>query len=119
MIVTPEMLALQWNTVVSYPAGHFTRQIVVEASLTLQENWQLACSLDQASQRRHTTSFHPAPLDVLVDSPVLAGRHYRQVALDESGKVRLNLVADRREQLEATFGTFYSVAYIAGAVASS
>jgi len=102
VIVTPEMLALQWNTVVLYPAGHFARQISVEASLTLPDGWQLACALDQNGQEGSTTRFAPAPLDVLVDSPVFAGRHFRQVPLDAEGQVRLNLVADRPELLDAT-----------------
>jgi predicted metalloprotease with PDZ domain len=102
VIATPEMLALQWNTVVLYPAGHFVRQITVEASLTLPDGWQLACALDQQSQTGSVTRFKPAPLDVLVDSPVLAGRHFRQVALDDDNTVRLSLVADRPELLEAT-----------------
>jgi predicted metalloprotease with PDZ domain len=105
VIATPEMLALQWNTVVLYPAGHFVRQITVEASLTLPEGWQLACALDQQEseeQEGNTTRFKPAPLDVLVDSPVFAGRHFRKVALDDDNRVRLNLVADRPELLGAT-----------------
>ena len=102
VIVTPEMLALQWNTVVLYPAGHFARQIVVEASLTLPDGWQLASALDRKQTTGSTTTFEPAPLDVLVDSPVLAGRHFRQVALDDRGAVRLNLVARRPELLDAT-----------------
>lgn len=101
VIVTAEMLALQWNTVVLYPAGHFVRRIDVEASLTLPEGWQLACALDQEERNGDTVRFKPAPLDVLVDSPVLAGRHFRQVPLDASGQVRLNLAADRPELLDA------------------
>jgi predicted metalloprotease with PDZ domain len=102
VIATPEMLALQWNTVVLYPAGHFARQICVEASLTVPEGWQLACALDQQDQDGNTTRFAPAPLDVLVDSPVFAGRHFRRVALDERETVWLNLVADGPELIEAT-----------------
>jgi predicted metalloprotease with PDZ domain len=102
VIVTPDMLALQWNTVVLYPAGHFARQIEVAASLTVPDGWQLACALDRQGQDGSTTRFKPAPLDVLVDSPVFAGRHFRQVALDAEGTVRLNLVADRPELLGAT-----------------
>jgi len=102
VIATSEMLALQWNTVLLYPAGYFARQISVEASLTLPEGWQWACALDQQGREGNTTRFAPALLDVLVDSPVFAGRHFRKVPLDDGGTVRLNLVADRPELLEAT-----------------
>ena len=101
VIATPEMLALQWNTVVLYPAGHYVRQIEVAARLTLPEGWELACALDGQVRDGDTVAFAPAPLDVLVDSPVLAGRHFRRIALDADGAVRLNLAADRPDLLEA------------------
>jgi hypothetical protein len=41
--------------------------------------------------------FRPTPLDVLVDSPVLAGRHFQRVELDE--QVTLNIAADRPDLL--------------------
>jgi predicted metalloprotease with PDZ domain len=43
-------------------------------------------------------------LDTLVDSPIFAGRYYRQIDLDPGAAVpvRLNIVADRPGQLEAT-----------------
>jgi predicted metalloprotease with PDZ domain len=102
VIATPELLALQWNTVLLYPAGHFVRQIVVEPSLTLPAGWQAACALDQDGREGDTIRFAPTTLDVLVDSPVFAGRHFRRVALDDGELVHLNLVADRPEQLEST-----------------
>jgi predicted metalloprotease with PDZ domain len=101
VIVTPEMLALQWNTVLLYPAEHFARQITVEASLTLPHGWQFACALDRLAQEENTVRFAPVTLDVLVDSPLFAGRHVRKVPLDD-GTVHLNLVADRADALEAT-----------------
>jgi predicted metalloprotease with PDZ domain len=48
VVMTPEMLNLQWNTVVVYPAGYFTRQIVVEASVRLPEGWQVRTALETA-----------------------------------------------------------------------
>jgi predicted metalloprotease with PDZ domain len=102
VIVTPEMLALQWNTVVLYPAGHFARQILVEANLTLPDGWQLACALDQQGRDGSTIRFERAPLDVLVDSPVLAGRHFRRLPLDEASTVHLNLVGERPELIDPT-----------------
>jgi predicted metalloprotease with PDZ domain len=102
VIVTAEMLALQWNTVLLYPAGYFARQISVEASLALPEGWQMACALDQRSREGNTTWFAPAPLDVLVDSPVFAGRHFRKISLDDADTVWLNLVSDEPELLEAS-----------------
>jgi predicted metalloprotease with PDZ domain len=101
VVVSHDILNLEWNMVVLYPAGHFARRIVVEPTLTLPADWQMACALETASRAGDTISFHPAPLDVLVDSPVMAGRHFRRIDLDHSGEVRLNIVADRRDLLEA------------------
>jgi len=44
--VTPDLLNLEWNMVVLYPAGHFARRIVVQPSLILPEGWQLALALE-------------------------------------------------------------------------
>ncbi|MDB4973485.1 MAG: peptidase [Myxococcaceae bacterium] len=100
VVVTPELMNLQWNAVVLYPAGHYARRIMVEASLKLPPDWSLACGLERAEQEGTVTRFKPVPLDVLVDSPVMAGRHYRRVELDELGPVRLHLFADRPASLE-------------------
>jgi predicted metalloprotease with PDZ domain len=102
VVVTPEMLNLQWNAVVLYPAGYFSRGILVEASLRLPPAWQFGCALEVASTDGETTIFTPVPLDVLVDSPMFAGRHFRRIELDANGPVCLNIVADRADQLETT-----------------
>jgi predicted metalloprotease with PDZ domain len=98
VVVTPDLLMLQWNTVLLYPARHFARRIEVVASLKLPEAWQWACALAAAEdQEEGTVRFRPVPLDVLVDSPVLAGRHFKRVPLDE--QVTLSIAADRPDLL--------------------
>ena len=102
VVCTPDMLCLSWNTVVLYPAGYFARRIVVEPRLTLPSGWSAACALDRCDTDGDTIVFAPTSLDVLVDSPVLAGRHVRREALDE--QVYLTIVADQPHQLAATPG---------------
>ena len=55
IVMTDEMLNLQWNAVALYPAGYFTSRIPVEASVRLPEGWQFGVALDAASdgRRRH------------------------------------------------------------------
>jgi predicted metalloprotease with PDZ domain len=101
VVVGHDVLNLEWNCVVLYPAGHFSRRITVEAALTLPDEWQLASALPIQSREDATTRFEPIGLDELVDSPVMAGRHYRRVDLDD-GKVALNIFADAPHQLEAS-----------------
>jgi predicted metalloprotease with PDZ domain len=100
VLCTPDMLCLPWNTVLLYPAGHYARQISVEAGVVLPDGWQHACALAVVDGQEGVTQFEATTLDTLVDSPLLAGRHFRREALDEH--VHLNIVADQAHQLEAT-----------------
>ena len=101
--ITPVMVDLPWSSMALYPAGYFTRDIQIAASLTLPTGWQLGTALTTASTVGATTNFMPVPFDVLVDSPVYAGRNFRRVELSTSPvPVYLDIVADRPEQLLAT-----------------
>ncbi len=103
VVLTPDMLNLQWNAVALYPAGYFARQIMIEPSLRLPEGWQFATALDTASSDGSVVKFKPVALSTLVDSPIFAGRYFKRVDLDPGGvaPVHLNIVADRPELLEA------------------
>ena len=100
--VTADMLNVQWNALLLYPAGHFSRRIQVAAGVKLPEGWGYGCALEGLTTEGRVTRFKTVALDVLVDSPVFAGRHYRSIDLEEGGRVRLNLVADRADLLAAT-----------------
>jgi predicted metalloprotease with PDZ domain len=102
-VVTPEMVGLQWNTVVLYPAGFYVNRIIVSPTVTLPEGWEFAAALDVEGRRGPAVRFKPASLEMLVDSPLFAGRYVKSLDLDPSGKthVRLNLFADGPEALEA------------------
>jgi predicted metalloprotease with PDZ domain len=80
--VTPEIVGLQWNAVVLYPAGYFATRIVVAAELELPEAWEFGSALDVESRRGRTVTFKHVSLDTLVDSPVFAGRYFRSIVLD-------------------------------------
>jgi len=102
VVVTPEMLNLQWNAVALYPAGHFTRRIMVEPSVKLPAGWNYGIALDTAAKDGDIARFRPVTLETLVDSPMFAGRHYKQFDLDPGGRspVRLNVVADTPDELQ-------------------
>jgi predicted metalloprotease with PDZ domain len=102
IVVTPNMLNLQWNSVVLYPAGYFSRQINVEPSVRLPDGWQLATALESVSSSDGLTTFKPVPLNTLVDSPIFAGRYFERLDLDPGASVpvHLNIVADRPELFE-------------------
>lgn len=100
-VMTPDMLGLQWNAVLLYPAGHDTRQLRYAASLRLPVGWQYGSALRERARDGDTLQFQPVSLETLVDSPVFAGRHYRRVDLspDPGHPVTLHLVADRAADL--------------------
>ena len=103
IVVSPDLLELQWLSLVLYPAGYFDRQITVEPSARLPDAWQFATALEIASTAGTTATFKQVSLEVLVDSPVFAGRFVKRFDLDASGPVpvRLNVFADRADLLEA------------------
>jgi predicted metalloprotease with PDZ domain len=104
VVFTREMLNLQWEAVLLYPAGHHASRIRVEPTLKLPADWRFAAALDGAVTTGDTTRFAATDLETLVDSPLFAGRHSRVFDLDPGAvrPVRLNLFADRPDQLVAS-----------------
>jgi predicted metalloprotease with PDZ domain len=104
VVVTPEMLNLQWLSIAMYPAGYYARRVQIEPEVKLPEGWSFGTALEPAGPTQGgVTRFKPVPLDVLVDSPMFAGRYSRKVDLDPGAAVpvSLDIFADRPEQLEA------------------
>jgi predicted metalloprotease with PDZ domain len=100
VVVGENLLVLNWNAVVLYPSGYFSRRISVEPSVTLPDGWQWGCALEPAQQTGGTVKFRPVALDVLIDSPLMAGRHFSTHDLDEQGQVRLHLAGDAPELVQ-------------------
>jgi predicted metalloprotease with PDZ domain len=102
--ITSTIEILEWNALVLYPAGYFTRDIPVEASLTLPEGFAFASALDAepGPAAGPVTRFKRAPLETVVDSPVYAGKYVARFDLDPGGPapVRLNVFADKASELE-------------------
>ena len=94
-VATPEMVNIQWEAVSFYPAGYYTRQIPVTASLTLPAQWQAATALRPAGAATaggNTINYGTVNYEVLVDSPVIAGLYFRKDDLGQG--VTLNTIAD-------------------------
>ncbi len=104
ILVTPDMLSLQFLSTALYPAGYYTRQIPVETSVKLPTGWGFGTALTPAAKDGDTTTFKVTSFETLTDSPMLAGRYFKSYDLAPGAKVpvRLNVVADRAEQVEAT-----------------
>ena len=103
VVVSPEMLRAQWTALSFYPAGYYVRRIPVQAEIHLPEGWGFGTGLEVASQKGPIVSFKTVPYDVLIDSPILAGRYFKRIDLDPGSPVpvTLDVAADRPELLEA------------------
>jgi len=100
---TSEIVGVQWNTVVLYPAGYYARNINFQPSVTLPADWKFGTALVLDRQVGAQAQFKETNLDELVDSPLFAGKNFKRIDLDPGAKVPvfLNLVADRAANLEA------------------
>lgn len=104
IVASTEIVNLNWEYLILYPAGHYARQITYRPSITLPADWQFAVALDGAQTEGAVTRFADVPLETLVDSPLFAGRYFRSIDLDPGAErpVRLNIVADNARALEAS-----------------
>ncbi|HEY1629756.1 MAG TPA: PDZ domain-containing protein [Rhizomicrobium sp.] len=96
IVMTGEMLNLQWDSTALYPAGYFSRDILFAPSVKLPPGWKFATALD-----RQGAGFKPVPFNTLVDSPLFAGKYYAQIDLDPGAKtpVHLDMFADQPDEL--------------------
>ena len=100
---TSEIVGVQWNALVLYPAGYPARGITYQASVKLPAGWQFGGAMEQTYRKDDVVSFKAVNLDQLIDSPLFAGKYFKRIDLDPNGKVpvHLNIVADSAASLEA------------------
>jgi len=100
IVMTPDMLNLEWNEVALYPAGYYVRRIMIAPAVKFPHGWQFGTAI-QGQMQGDTATFGVVDFDTLVDSPVFAGRNFRRVQLSDSPvPVWLDIVADRSDELE-------------------
>ncbi|WP_242130385.1 peptidase M61 [Sphingobium sp. Sx8-8] len=98
VVVTPKMLNIQWESVSLYPAGYYTRQIPIQATVTYPDGWQAATAL-RGKKTGSTVAYEAIDYEALQDSPVFAGLYFKPVDLGHN--VTLNIVADDADELDA------------------
>jgi predicted metalloprotease with PDZ domain len=99
IVMTPTMISLQPNSVSLYPAGWFTRQIPIQMTVKYPDGWTAAGAIP-AKKAGSTYTYDTTNYEVLVDSPVLAGKYGKVWPL--SPRVNLNVFADDPAELAAT-----------------
>jgi predicted metalloprotease with PDZ domain len=89
---------LSWNTLLVYPAHTNAADVMVTPSITIPAGWKFGTALDAAAT---PTSFKTVSLEQLIDSPVLAGRWFREIDLapDITPKHYLDLAGDGPEDI--------------------
>jgi predicted metalloprotease with PDZ domain len=99
---TTQLDVLSWNQVVLYPLGPRTDEIQVVASLKLPAGWKYGTALPVAGESGGEINFQQVSLTTLVDSPVLAGAHFRRIPLTPEGPIQhyIDEVSDGDAALE-------------------
>jgi len=100
-----DILDLNWNAVVLYPKGARSDDVSFEASVTLPPGWRFGTALPVASASGGEVRFSPVTLTTLVDSPLIAGVHFREVELTKAGEAPvhvMDLFADSDADLAMT-----------------
>jgi predicted metalloprotease with PDZ domain len=78
---TSQVLILEWNDVLLYPAGVKSDDLTYVARLKLPAGWKFGTAMPDARQDGDTIQFGAVSLTNLVDSPVLAGAFFRSIPL--------------------------------------
>ena len=99
---TEKLAVLNWNQVLLYPAGKTSDELHYAASLRLPAGWKFGVALPVAKQSGDTVEFAPVSLTTLIDSPLLAGAHFRSVSLPLPGALphELDLAGDSEASIE-------------------
>ncbi|QIK78813.1 M61 family metallopeptidase [Sphingomonas piscis] len=99
IMVTPNIVNLQWEHVSLYPAGYYTRQIPIVATLTVPQGWQAGTALRPTATEGNRITYGQVSYETLQDSPVMAGRYFRRDNLGHN--VSLVTVAEDAKELVA------------------
>ncbi len=100
---TSENLALlSWNTLLVYPDRTNARQVMFTPSITIPASWKFGTALEKDGGSGQTSTFKTVSLEQLIDSPVLAGRYFREVPLapEIAPKHYLDMAADGPEEVD-------------------
>jgi predicted metalloprotease with PDZ domain len=107
------LAVLAWNTLLVYPGNTDADAVFIKPTLRVPDGWRFGTALDGRKVLAHqpcdlgavcgpTTSFSTVTLETLVDSPVLAGRYFREIELAPEITPRhfLDMAADGPEDLD-------------------
>lgn len=97
IVATPDIASIEWIATSLYPAGYFIRDIPVQASVIVPTGWKVATALRPSQQSASRVDYPVTSYDILTDSPLIAGAHYKRIEL--SPDVALDVIADNDQEL--------------------
>jgi len=99
VVATPDLSSIEWIANSMYPAGYFVRDIPIQASVIVPAGWHVATALRPSGQTGNRIDYPATSYEILMDSPLIAGAHYRAFPL--SLDVTLDVIADNEQELAA------------------
>jgi len=104
---TASLDILNWNQVLLYPEGYASDNLVFDASLRLPAGWKHGTALAEeavtpGNDGSELVHFKSVSLTTLVDSPVIAGAHFRTVKLTQgiTPSFEIDMVSDSEAALQ-------------------
>ena len=105
---TAQLADISWNQLLLYPQGPTSDSLTYAARLRLPPGWKYGTALPVASESGGTVEFKPVSLTTLVDSPIIAGVHFKKIDLGQGDVLsgapshEIDLVSDSAAALEMT-----------------
>jgi predicted metalloprotease with PDZ domain len=101
--ITSNLMGLDWNEAALYQAGYPTNVQMYEPTLVIPASWRYASALTTKESSGGQIKFKPVPFNTLVDSPVIAGKYFRELDLTPAGSSvhrYLDMVGDTSAALD-------------------
>jgi predicted metalloprotease with PDZ domain len=89
---TPELAVLEWEDLMLYPAGVPVRQIAIQPTVVVPQNWGVATSLrpispyDPQHPAGGTVHYAATNVETLEDSPIMTGINYKEYPLNAAAR---------------------------------
>ena len=96
---------LSWNELLVYPGGTNAADVMVSPSVSIPAGWRFGTALQSTGAANgNSTTFSTVSLEQLIDSPVLAGRYFKEIPLapEITPKHFLDIAGDGPEDLQIT-----------------
>ena len=92
---------VSWNEVMLYPEGRSPAEITVQPAVKLPADWQYGTPLGRSGESGGNVDFETVSLEQLIDSPLLAGKYFKEIPLapEITPKHYLDMAADGPEDL--------------------